>query len=60
MNKETKNSTGTANREYKDNVFRMIFSEKEELLSLYNAVNNTNYTNPEELQITTLENAIYI
>ena len=28
----------TANRQYKDTVFRMLFSEKENLLSLYNAV----------------------
>ena len=50
----------TANREYKDTVFRMLFSEKKELLSLYNAVNNTSYDNPDELQITTLKNAIYM
>ncbi|MBO5509206.1 MAG: hypothetical protein J5962_01970, partial [Lachnospiraceae bacterium] len=50
----------TAKREYKDTVFRMLFSEKKELLSLYNAVNDTSYDNPDELQITTLKNAIYM
>lgn len=45
---------------YKDTVFRMVFKDKENLLSLYNAVNGTDYTNPEELEITTLENAIYM
>lgn len=37
-----KNATvfATANREYKDTVFRMIFREKKALLSLYNAVNH--------------------
>ena len=30
------------------------------MLSLYNAVNQTDYTNPEELEIVTLENAIYM
>lgn len=50
----------TANRQYKDTVFRMLFSEKKELLSLYNAVNGTDYDDPEELEITTLKNAIYM
>lgn len=49
-----------AKREYKDSLFRMIFNDKEKLLDLYNAVNNTHYTNAEELQIVTLENAIYM
>ena len=49
-----------ANREYKDTVFRMLFSEKSELLSLYNALNGTSYEDPEELEITTLKNAIYM
>lgn len=30
-----------ANREYKSTIFCMLFREKEKLLSLYNAVNNT-------------------
>lgn len=33
----------TANRNYKDTVFRMLFSDKENLLSLYNAVAGRNY-----------------
>ena len=45
---------------YKDTIFRMLFKEKENLLSLYNAVNKTSYTNVEELEITTLENAVYM
>lgn len=49
-----------ANRNYKDNLFRMIFREKEELLSLYNAINGTQYDDPEELQINTLENAVFL
>lgn len=48
------------NRNYKDSVFRMIFREKETLLTLYNALNGTGYTDPEELEINTLENAIYL
>ncbi len=49
-----------ARRNYKDTVFRMLFNEKTALLSLYNAVNKTNFTNEEHLEITTLENAIYL
>ena len=49
-----------ANRNYKDTVFRMLFSDRKNLLSLYNTVNQTDYRNPEELEIVTLENAIYM
>ena len=56
---ETKNEISVA-RNHKDRLFRMIFREKKELLSLYNAVNGTSYTNAEELEIVTLENAIYM
>ena len=45
---------------YKDTIFRMLYHDKENLLSLYNAVNGRNYTNVEDLQIVTLENAIYM
>ena len=38
----------------------MVFKEKERLLSLYNAMNGTSYENPEDLEIVTLENAIYM
>ena len=48
------------NRNYKDTIFRMLFSDRENLLSLYNAINGTSYDNPEELEIVTLENAIYM
>ena len=47
-------------RAYKDRIFRMIFKEKRALLALYNAMNDTAYQDPEELVITTLENAIYM
>ena len=48
------------NRNYKDTIFRMLFSDRKNLLSLYNAINGTFYENPEELEIVTLENAIYM
>ena len=48
------------NRKYKDTLFRKIFSDRKDLLDLYNALNDTNYTDEEELSITTLEDVIYI
>ena len=45
---------------YKDRLFRMIFSDKKDLLSLYNAVNNSSYDDPEELDINTLQSVIYM
>ncbi|MDE6663628.1 MAG: hypothetical protein K2K46_09850 [Lachnospiraceae bacterium] len=47
-------------RNYKDTLFRMLFMEKENLLSLYNALNRTTYTDVDKLDITTLENAVYM
>ena len=47
-------------RDYKSRIFTMLFSNKERLLRLYNAMSRKNYTNPELLTINTLENAIYM
>ena len=44
----------TANRNYKDTVFRMLFSDRKNLLSLYNAVSGSHYDDPEKLEIITL------
>lgn len=48
------------NRTYKDSLFRLCFNNKKDLLDLYNALNGTAYDDPEELEINTLENALYI
>ena len=53
-------SLPTANRKYKDTVFRMLFSDRENLLSLYNAINRTAYKDSKELEIVTLESAVYM
>lgn len=48
---------------YKDRLFRAIFSDpdhKDWLLSLYNAVNGSSYTNVDDLESTTLEDVIYM
>ena len=47
-------------RTYKDSLFRMIFREKEELLSLYNVINGSDYKNTEDLEINTIEDVIYM
>ena len=48
------------NKKYKDRLFRMVFNRKEELISLYNAISHSEYTDPEELEIYTLEDVIYM
>lgn len=47
-------------RNYKDNIFRMLFKDTDNLLNLYNALNKTDYTGVSGLEITTLENAVYM
>ena len=49
-----------ANRKYKDTIFRWLFSDRENLLSLYNAVTGRNYTDANALDIVTLESAVYL
>ena len=39
---------------------RALFAEKKHLLSLYNAVNGTDYTNEDDLEVNTLDNVIYM
>ena len=47
-------------RKYKDVLFRYVFRDRKAILQLYNAINNTNYTNEEGLIIKTMEDVIYI
>lgn len=48
------------NKRYKDRLFRLAFGTKKKLLELYNAVNNSHYTDPDELEITTMDDAVYM
>ena len=50
----------TINRTYKDRLFKIIFEGKKELLSLYNALTGKNYQNPDELEINTIDDVIYM
>ena len=47
-------------RNYKNGLFLMIFRNKPALLSLYNAVRGSNYTNPDDLVINTIEGVLYL
>ena len=50
-------------REYRDRLFCYIFgseTHKEWTLSLYNAVNGTAYTDPEQISIATIEQVLYM
>ena len=50
----------TINRSYKDRLFKIIFEDKKVLLSLYNALTGQNYQNPDELEINTIDDVIYM
>ena len=46
------------NREYKSDVFSMLMESKENALDVYNALNDSEYTNPEEVEIVQLERGV--
>ena len=53
------------NREYRDRLFKAIFGRDNEQskrwrLELYNALNGTSYTDPDALEVNTIENVIYM
>lgn len=49
------------NPNYKDRLFCLIFgSEKKNMISLYNALNGTNYSDEEDVEVTTINDVIYI
>jgi hypothetical protein len=48
------------NRKFKDSVFTLLFSEKSNLLELYNAIGNTNYGSDTDIRITTLDDALFM
>jgi hypothetical protein len=46
------------NREYKSDVFSMLMEDKRNALELYNAVNGSDYTDPELVEMQTLDKGI--
>lgn len=59
---KTKNddNSSTTTKRYSDNVFCLLYSDKHNLLDLYNALNNSSHTNIDELTITTLKGGVYM
>ena len=49
---------GNGNREYKSDVFSMLMEDKNNALSVYNVLNDTNYTNPEDVEVYTLDKGV--
>ena len=48
-------------RKYRDSFFCELFGhDKAALLELYNALNNSDYTDPESIEVVTIQNSIYI
>ena len=50
-------------REHKDRLFKFIFGRSENkgwTLSLYNAINGSTYSDPEEIEINTIEETVYM
>lgn len=53
----------SVNNEHKDRLFKMIFGRPEHrewTLSLYNAVNGTDYDDPSEIRFNTMEDTLYM
>lgn len=48
------------NRKHKDRLFCYLFQDKKYLLELYNALHDSAYTNPEELEVVTMEDVIFM
>ncbi|MBP3237789.1 MAG: hypothetical protein J6M24_01685 [Lachnospiraceae bacterium] len=53
----------TANRNNKDRLFKFIFGRDENkawTLSLYNAINGSSYTNPDDIELNTIDDVMYL
>ena len=57
----TRSVLGRIHRQYKDRLFRFLFArDREALLQIYNALNETDYSDSSQLKIVTIENAVYV
>ena len=57
------NENYSVNEKHKDRLFCLIFGSekyKENALELYNAMNGSNFTDPDDISIETLNDAIYL
>ncbi len=57
---EKRQKGAPAVREYKNRLFIRLFQEPKELLALYNAVNDSHYTDASRLVVNTLEDVLYL
>ena len=56
-------ATKPINREFKDRLFKLIFGNplhKDWTLELFNALNDTNFTDPDAIEFNTIEDAVYM
>ena len=56
-------SDTNVNKNHKDRLFRLLFGSeeyKDNTLSLYNALRGTDYTNVDDIEITTMDDSIYM
>jgi hypothetical protein len=60
MKEEYQTGEPKANRKHKDSVFTMLFSDKNALLEMYNAVSGENYPEDTEIEIITLSDAMFL
>ena len=65
INSQTDSIQTSPNREYRDRLFKAIFGRNSDQskrwrLDLYNALNVTSYTDPDSLEVNTIENVIYM
>jgi hypothetical protein len=48
-----------ANKKYKDSVFSLLFEDKKNIIELYNVIEGTDYGLDTEIEVNTLEKALY-
>lgn len=63
MNDASGEDSGGINRQHKDRLFKAVFGSPERkhlTLELYNAMNGSSYTNPEEIRLTTIGDVVYM
>jgi len=59
-NKRNDDASSIVTKRYSDNVFCMLYSDKNNLLDLYNALNNSSHTDVDNLTVTTLKGGTYM
>ena len=59
MSKHKIEDVSKTKRNYKDSIFRRLFNDKRELLALYNALTGKSYPAGTEIEIVTLDNAVF-